>query len=163
MVLPYRRSLISVLSMTSYLGDSPASVTSIPSSKSSGQYSHYLPGPTSIHARILKNQTLPLLPDYVIWPSTLILGPKIDAGKNTWEIVLYTNPKGNGLRACSLIHYLTLHSMSKTRKKNQKRGFSNFVFFCLPAPTIAWDREGLAYSHSLSLNSFLVRTKNLQA
>ena len=63
MVLPYRLSLVSVLSMTSYLGDSPASVTSIPSSKPSSQHSHYLPGPTSIHARILKNQTLPLLPD----------------------------------------------------------------------------------------------------
>ena len=63
MVLPYRLSFISVLSMTSYLGDSPASVTSIPSSKPSSQHSHYLPGPTSIHARILKNQTLPLLSD----------------------------------------------------------------------------------------------------
>lgn len=63
----------------------------------------------------------------------------------------------------SLSHYLTLLSMSKTGKKNQRRSFADFTFFSLPASTIPQDREGLAYPHSLCPNFFLLRTKSLKA
>ena len=130
MVLPYRLSLVSVLSMTSYLGDSPASVTSIPSSKPSSQHSHYLPGPTSIHARILKNQTLPLLPDSEVKASACnagdlgsILGLGRSPGEGNGNPLQYScleNPMDGGA------WWATVHGVTKSRT-----WLSDFTFLML--------------------------------